>query len=138
VDSSSILADRQLGQLTFTDDEDVIAYFTEGQCNALAYEIHLLTGWTLALISDLPARSEDYCGHVFIIDSDGLAVDIEGIENLATFREKDKWSWMPYIYRFFSLSEFQMEMGPWDNQIHYTRDKEAKKWARIIVDILDS
>jgi hypothetical protein len=120
--------------VTFTDDADVIEYFTHGQCNALAWEIHKLTGWTIALVSDLPAGSEDYMGHAFVIDSDGFAIDIEGKRPLDEIREQ--WDFLPCIHRFFTLHEYEVEMVPWDNDIHYTKDKEAKLWAKLIVDML--
>jgi hypothetical protein len=120
----------------FTADEDIIQYFTEGQCNALAFQLHKLTGWTLALLSDEPVGSEDYMGHVFVIDSYGYAIDIEGRRPLQELL--DRWDYCPLLYRFFNLQEFELEMALWDNKIHYTRDREAKWWAKYIVDMLCS
>jgi hypothetical protein len=118
----------------FTNDPEVIEYFTEGQCNALAYELHMLRGHTIAMVSDNPKGSDDYMGHLFVIDSEANAIDIEGCRPLEDLRES--WDFLPRIYRFFTLADFELEMTLWDNKIHYTKDREAKKWARIIDDIL--
>lgn len=118
----------------FTEEREVIEYFTEGQCNALAYELHLLRGYTIAMVSDNPKGSADYMGHLFLINSDADAIDIEGVRPLEEFR--DAWDFLPRIHRFFNLAEFEFEMILWDNDIHYTKDKEAKKWAKIIDDML--
>jgi hypothetical protein len=120
----------------FTGDQEVIEYFTEGQCNALAYEIFLLTNWNLAMVSDMPVGSADYMGHLFVVDSDAWAIDIEGHRPLEDLRQQ--WDFCPHITRFVTLADFQLEMVLWDNKIHYTKDREAKKWARIIVDMLGS
>lgn len=121
---------------SFTDDAEILEYFSEGQCNALAWEIHKLTGWTLALVSDMPVGSPDYCGHAFVIDSDARAVDIKGRRLLSSLR-KD-WDFCLHLHRFMSLAEYEREMTLWDNVIHYTKDKKAKLWARHIVDTLAS
>lgn len=123
-------------ELKFTEDESVIAYFTEGQCNALAYELHKLTRFTLAIISDYPVGQDDYGGHAFLIDSDAHAIDIRGRQPIDDFW-KD-WTYFSHIHRFHTLKEYEKEMSLWDNKIHYTKDREAKRWAKLIVDILDS
>ncbi len=120
----------------FTDDQSVIEYFTEGQCNALAWELHKLTGWTLAIISDYPVGQEDYAGHAFVIDSDAYAIDIRGKQHLDDFWRH--WRFLTHIYRFHTSKEYEKEMVLWHNKIHYTKDREAKMWARLIVDMLDS
>jgi hypothetical protein len=120
----------------FTNDQSVIAYFTEGQCNALAYELHKLTGWSLAIISDAPVGQRDYGGHAFVFDSDAQVIDIRGRQPLDVFW-KD-WTFLPLIHRFHTRKEYEYEMQLWENNIPYTRDREAKQWARLIVDMLDS
>jgi len=120
--------------LTFTDDEDVIAYFTEGQCPALAYEIHKLTGWTIAMISDNPAGSPDYMAHVFVMDSDAMAIDIRGRRSLDVM--KDEWYFCAHVHRFFDLKEFEYEMRDWDLRPQFDRDRHAQLWAKQIVDML--
>lgn len=120
--------------MDFEADESAIEYFTHGQCGALAYEIHQLTGWSLGLISDQPVGSPDYMGHLFVFDSDGLVVDIKGRRTLDEVR--DEWYFCPYVHRFFSLKEFEYEMLEWDMKIRYDKDKLARRWARYIADIL--
>ena len=122
--------------MNFTDDRRVIRYFTQGQCNALAYEIYKLKEWTLAVVSDEPVGTDDYFGHVFIIDSDGFAIDINGRRPVDELRSE--WPMMPLIHRFFDLAEFEHEMLCWENDTPYNKDPEAKLWARYIVDTLGS
>jgi hypothetical protein len=122
-------------RIIFTDDEDTIAYFTEGQCGALAYEIHKLTGFSLGLISSLPVGSEDYMGHLFVFNPDGLVIDIRGVRTLEDV--KDEWYFCPYIYRFFSLKEFEYEMVDWQMGTRYDRDKNAQHWAKYIVNVIN-
>lgn len=119
---------------SFTDDEDVISYFVNGQCHALAYELHKITGWTLALISDQPVGSPDYMGHIFNIDSDGMAIDIKGRREIEEL--KDEWHFCKHLHRFWDLKEFEYEMLEWDMRPRFDKDKEAKKWAKIIIDML--
>jgi hypothetical protein len=118
----------------FDADEETERYFTEGQCMALAYELHQLTGWTLALISDQPVGSEDYMGHVFVIDSDGNAIDIKGKREISDIQ--DDWYFCGHLHRFFSLKEFEYEMLDWDMLVRFDKDKNAKMWAKYIVDML--
>lgn len=120
--------------IDFGADEETIAYFTQSQCHALAYEIHKLQGWTIGLISDQPAGSPDYMGHLFVFDSDAMVIDIKGRRSLDDL--KDEWYFCPHIHRFFSLAEFKSEMRDWDMHPRYDRDKHAKEWAKYIVDIL--
>lgn len=120
--------------MNFTDDEDVIAYFTEGQCPALAYELHALKGWTIAMVSDQPAGSDDYIAHVFVIDSDGMAVDIKGRRSIDEVKEE--WYFAHHLHRFFSIQEFKVEMREWDCSPRFDRDPEAKLWASKIVELL--
>ena len=122
-------------RIVFTDDADTISYFTEGQCGALAYEIHVLTGFSIGLISSLPVGSEDYMGHLFVFNSDGMAIDIEGVRTLDEL--KDDWYFCPYVHRFFSLAEFEYEMLDWDMPFSFYKDKDAKRWAKYIVDLLN-
>lgn len=121
-------------EIVFTDDEDIIAYFTEGQCPALAYEVHMLTGWTIAMVSDQPVGSPDYLAHVFIINSEGMAIDIKGLRTLEDI--KDEWSFCTYVHRFWDLKEFAYEMLEWDLRPRFDQDLKAKLWAVKIVDIL--
>ncbi len=122
--------------ISFGADQDTIEYFTLGQCNALAYELHKLTDWSLVIISDAPVGQEDYGGHAFVMDSDANAVDIRGRQDLDTFW-KD-WTFFSHTHRFINLKEYEQEMILWENKIHYQRDRRAKQWARLIVDMLDS
>lgn len=121
-------------RVEFTQDEDIIAYFTEGQCGALAYELHKLTGWTLALVSDSPVGSDDYCGHVFVINSDGQAVDIKGVRPIEEVRQE--WYFCSYLHRFYSTGEFEFELDAWECSPAYNKDPEAKLWARTILNSL--
>lgn len=121
-------------EMSFTDDESVISYFTEGQCGALAYEIHILTGWTIALLSDGPVGSPNYMGHLFVIDSDAYAIDIKGRRQLADVQ--DEWYFCSYLHRFWDLKEFEYEMLEWEMLPRFDRDREAKYWAQEIVDML--
>jgi hypothetical protein len=121
--------------MEFTDDEDVITYFTEGQCPALAYEIHKLTGWTIAMVSDYPAGSPWYMGHVFVIDSDGMAIDIKGKRSIEDVQ--NEWYFCGHLHRFWDMKEFEYEMLEWDLKPKFDRDKKAKLWAKEIVDLLD-
>lgn len=118
----------------FGADEDDIQYFTQGACMHLAYEIHMLTGWTIAMVSSSPAGSPDYLGHIFIIDSDGMAIDIRGrrpIEDL-----KDEWWFANFLHRFWDLKEFHYEMQDWCLDRRIGRDPRAKEWAKRIIELL--
>jgi hypothetical protein len=121
--------------IVFTDDEDVIAYFTEGACPSLAYEIHKLTGWTIAMVSDCPAGSPDYMAHVFIINSDGMAIDIKGLRTIDEV--KAEWHFCNHLHRFWSLKEFEYEMLDWDLSPKFDKDLKAKLWAYAIVKELE-
>jgi hypothetical protein len=123
------------GETIFTDDEDIQSYFTEGQCPALAYELHKLTGWTLAMISSQPVGSPDYMAHVFVMDSDGMVIDIKGRRTLEDV--KDEWYFCSYVHRFFTLKEFEYEMIGWELAVRHHKDPQAKYWARLIVEMLD-
>lgn len=123
-------------EIDFGADEETIAYFTEGQCHALAYELHKLTEWTIALLSDEPVGSPDYMGHVFIIDSDGMAIDIKGKRTLEEI--KDEWIFCDKIHRFFTVKDFEYEMLDWDMPTRFDKDKSAKMWAKYIVDLLQN
>lgn len=123
-------------QIRFTKDEDVIEYFTQGQCNALAWEVHKLTGYSLGLYTDEPVGQPDYGGHAFVYTSDGLILDIRGIQTFDEFKED--WPWLSYVHRFMTAADYELEMVLWENRIHYTRDRRAKRWARLIVDMLDN
>ena len=70
------------------------------------------------------------------MDSDAYAIDIRGRQTLNNFW-KD-WTFFKYIHRFHTLHDYEIEMKLWENKIHYTKDKEAKLWAKLIVDMLDS
>jgi hypothetical protein len=122
--------------MSFTDDEDVITYFTLGQCGALAYEIHKLTGWTTALLSNLPVGDPSLSGHVFNIDSDGMAIDIKGKRTLEAIKED--WDFCQHLYRFWDMKDFRKEMDTWLFSPRFDKDKEAKLWAKKIVDLLNS
>lgn len=123
-------------EVWFTDDPYVIKYFTQGQCNALAWEIHKLTGWEIGLLSDEKVGQPDYAGHLFVIDPSGLIIDIRGRMHLANFKEF--WPMLPYVHVFDSPESFELEMMLWENDIHYTADPEARLWASYIVDVLNS
>jgi hypothetical protein len=129
---SSIFSDEIV---SFTDDKDVQSYFLEGQCPALAYEIHKLTGLTIAMLSDEPVGSPDYLAHVFIMDSNGLVIDIKGRRTLQDVR--NEWYFCKYLHRFWNLKDFEYEMLDWDLTTRFDKDLKAKKWAKIIVDILN-
>lgn len=118
----------------FDFPEDVQEYFLLGQCPALAFEIYKLTDWTIAMLSSQPVGSPDYMGHVFIIDSDAMAIDIKGRRTLDEV--KDEWYFAGYLHRFFTLKEFEYEMIEWDTAVRFDRDTKAKLWAKRIVDIL--
>ena len=120
--------------MDFEADQDDISYFTQGACPNLAYEIHKLTGWTLAMVSSQPAGSPDYLAHVFIIDSEGMAIDIKGRRLVSEIQ--DEWWFAAYLHRFWSTMEFEDEMIPWYLNPVLGRDRRAKQWARKIVDIL--
>lgn len=115
-------------------DEEIEDYFTHGQCPALAYELHKLTGWTIAMISDKPVGSPDYMAHVFVINSDGMAIDIKGERSIEDI--KDEWYFCSHIHRFWNLAEFEYEMLDWDLRIKFNKDSKAKEWAKIIVEHL--
>jgi hypothetical protein len=115
---------------TFTDDEEIINYFSEGQCGALAYELHKLTGWTLAMVSSSPAGSPDYTGHLFVMDSEGMVIDIKGRRTLEAVQ--DEWYMCGYVHRFFTLKEFEYELIEWEMSPRFDRDSKARQWARHI------
>jgi hypothetical protein len=119
--------------IDFDADEDDISYFTLGACPNLAYQIHKLTGWTLAMASSSPAGSPDYMGHVFVIDSDGMAIDIEGKRSLNKLLAV--WGFA-YLHRFWDLKEFEYEMQEWDLPTRLDRNPRAKEWAKKIVETL--
>jgi hypothetical protein len=120
-------------EVEFVQDQDIIDYFTLGKCNALAWEIHKLTGWSLAIVSDLPIKNGDYGGHAFVFDSDAMAVDIMGRRHLDKLL--DYWNFCPYITRFHTTKDYEKEMRiNWDGD--YTKDRKAKYWAKIIVEML--
>ena len=118
-------------EVTFTDDEEVISYFSEGQCGALAWELHKLTGWTLAMISSSPVGSPNYTGHVFVMDSEGMVIDIKGRRHLEEVQ--DEWYMCGYTHRFFTAKEFEYELNGWEMSPRFDRDREAKQWARRIM-----
>jgi hypothetical protein len=120
----------------FTTDLDIIHYFSQSQCYALAYELHKLTGWSLVLISSEPAGSPDYSGHVFVVDSDGFAIDIKGKRTIEEVRSE--WYFCTYTHRFFTLKEYIKEIQGWSSFVAYNKDREAKKWAKHIVKILQN
>lgn len=120
---------------SFTDDPEVIEYFTVGQCGALAYELHKLTGWTLVLLSTLPVGDRGLTGHVFVIDSDGMAIDIKGKRTIDEIKED--WDFCHYLHRFWDLKDFKKEMDGWYFSPRYDRDKEAKYWAKFILEQID-
>lgn len=121
--------------MIFTQDQDVIDDFTLGNCNALAWEIHKLTNWSLVIASTEPIKSGNYGGHAFVMDSDAMAVDIMGRRELDKLL--DYWYFCPYLHRFHTRQDYEKEMRlHWDNHIHYTRNRRAKQWAKIIVDAL--
>lgn len=115
----------------FNFDEDIQSYFVEGQCGALAYELHKLRGWSLGLISDHPVGSQDYMGHLFVFDSEAMVIDIRGRRTLDEVKEE--WYFCPYVHRFFSLQEFEHEMQGWDMNIRHDRDRKAKYWSKVIL-----
>lgn len=120
--------------IKFTEDQDVIDYFTQGQCNALAWEIHKLTDFSLGIYTDAPAGDPDYGGHAFVYTSDGLVLDIRGVQEFDVFSQD--WPWLSYVHRFMKSSDYELEMTLWSNTIHYTKDKYAKQWAKYIVSLL--
>ena len=122
-------------EMTFTDNEEIISYFWEGQCPALAWELHKLTDWTIGMLSSSPVGSPDYSAHVFVFDSDGLAIDIKGRRSLETL--KDEWYFASHLHRFWDDKEFEYEMLEWDMSPRFDRDKQAKLWAKNIVDLLE-
>jgi hypothetical protein len=131
-----MLSSTYSSEVTFTEDEDVISYFTEKWCNALAWELHKLTGWSLVIVSDLPLKDDNYGGHAFLMDSDGLAVDIMGRRNLGLLQ--DYWDFCPFITRFHTAEDYQREIErSWDNAGSYMRNRKAKMWAKSIVDLLN-
>lgn len=121
--------------LLFDFCEDIQYYFTHGQCPALAYEIHKLKGWTLAMLSSEPVGSPDYMGHVFVIDSDAYAIDIKGRRSLEDI--KDEWWFAHHLHRFNSLKEFEYEMLDWELKPKFNKDKQAKLYAARIIELLD-
>lgn len=134
--SNPILVDWPIDdEVWFTDDPHIIHYFTVGQCNALAWEIHKLTGWEIGLLSDDVISQPDYYGHLFIIDPTGLIIDIRGRMHMKNFRKF--WPTLPYVHVFASTEAYELEMLLWENDIHYTSDPLAKEWARYIVDTLN-
>lgn len=132
----SFYYNESIGQpeMNFTDDEDIISYFTEGQCPALAYELHKLRDWSLLMVSDHPVGSPDYLGHIFVVDSDGMAIDIKGRRTIAEVQEE--WYFAKHLHRFFSMKEFEYEMLDWDCSPRFDSDPKAKLWAKKIVDML--
>jgi hypothetical protein len=121
-------------EMIFTKDEDAIDYFTTGACPALAYEIHKLTGWTIAMLSSSPVKSPDYFAHVFVMDSEGMVIDITGRRKLEDVQ--NEWPICGYLHRFWDLKEFEEEMLGWELTTRFDRNKRAKLWARTIVDML--
>lgn len=129
--------------ITFDADQETVEYFIYGQCNALAWEIHKLTGWDLILVSDDLAGTPDYLGHIAVINDSDEVVDIEGVKDLDAFMLRWRDVVTPYrtfhlenFHRFRSRKEFQKEMLSWENDIPYNRDPFAKFWAGIIVDTI--
>ena len=120
----------------FTSDRITIRYFTQGQCNALAYEIWKLTGWDLGLLSDLPVGDIDLMGHLFVVHPNGKIVDIRGRMGLLDFRRF--WPSLPLMHIFPSIEDFRAEMEFWENTPQYDQDPDAARWAKYIVDTLDS
>lgn len=118
----------------FTESNYTVKYFTQGQCHALAWEVHKLTKWDLAIISDGLVGSPDYAGHAFIINKAGMAVDIRGVQTVEDFR-KD-WPTLEYFYRFRSPKEYKKEMELWEGAIAFNKDAYAKQWAKYIVELV--
>lgn len=128
-------APKEQAPVFFDVDSDIVSYFTEGQCMALGYELHLLTEWSIVMVSDAPAGSPDYLGHVFVVDSEGMAIDIKGRRPLAELQQD--WWFCKYITRFLTLEDFRKEMSEWDCQPPYYADPLAKEWAQKILEFLD-
>lgn len=87
------------------------------------------------MLSDHPVGNPDYMAHIFIIDSNGFAIDIKGRRTLEEV--KDEWYFCGHLYRFWSLQEFEYEMLEWDLTTKFDKDAKAKYWAKVIVDILN-
>lgn len=120
--------------MLFDFDEDIVKRFTNELCPNLAYELHKLTGWTIAMVSSSPKGSIDYMAHVFVINSDGNAVDIVGLRSIEDL--KDEWYFAYYFHRFWDLKEFEREMIGWDLSVRFDKDRVAKQYAKQIVELL--
>ncbi len=120
--------------LYFDFEEDVQEYFLSGQCPALAYELHKLTGWSIGMLSNYPVGSPDYLAHIFVFDSEGNAIDIKGRRSLNEIQ--DEWSFCGYTHRFWDLKEFEYEMLGWFLDTKFDKDSKAKQYAKKIVDII--
>jgi hypothetical protein len=125
-----------LDKKSITDDEDVIMYFTQGQCHALAWELHKLKGWMPGIISDDYFGTPDYMGHAFVVNDKGMAVDITGEQTIEDFRAD--WPYLHHMHICRSTAEYKKEMLMWVSDTKYNKDPEAKLWAQYIVDKLGS
>jgi hypothetical protein len=125
---------------SFTQDSEVIKYFTAGQCNALAWEIFKRKrdeGYMLAMLSDDKVGTREYMGHLFVVDADQeIAIDIQGAVPLDDMF--DAWPNLGHFHVFRSTASFRKEMKQWRNDTPYNRDPEAAYWADVIVDKLGS
>ncbi len=70
-------------------DEHAIIEFTTGACGYLAVVLHDMTGWPLRVEFEHPPHGADIA-HIWVLNDDGLAVDINGVH--ATAWAKTKYS----------------------------------------------
>lgn len=122
--------------MTFTDDPSIIKYFTNGQCNALAWELHKLTYWNLGIFGDYYISDDgDYdLAHAVVVDPYGNIVDITGRNDFDTIAKK--WHFLPHFKEFTDPGDYRKHMQVWENDVPYNRDYKARKWARKIVNML--
>lgn len=113
-------------------------YFTSGACPQLAWEIHKLTGWQLAILSSKKklfvngGADVHYLGHVVVI-KDNMIVDIYGQNTLKWHRDEWKNYGLKYFHKL-SRSKFSKEIKGWNFPGKLGRNKAAKYWAKKIVE----
>ena len=68
------------GETQAVVDDHAIVEFTTGACGYLAVVLHDLTGWPLRVEYEHPP-SEGDVAHIWVVNDDGKAVDINGVHS---------------------------------------------------------
>lgn len=106
-----------------------VKHFTQGQCHALALEMHWRTGYDLwAVMTDTyeDVEIDGGFGHVLVRCPSGVFYDINGRSET---EEELRWTWdemtFPHLYQID-----EDWLASWDAPIF----EEAEVWAKRLID----